>query len=294
MLPNEPIKKMRSKKLIFVGIFFALLSQFGFAHEQIPLDCIGEYNLDEPVKLPKQVSQQKFTLKEPFLGFENGVIHINPKTRKISAVELTYPLAIATSKLPEIPSTELGGRSAKGEDERLAKEFAHKERQSTAAENIFTKAYEELSENYFLKTQSPRRGISRKCNAHSGKHPCKTRFTCGCSHASKLINGGYTCRVHKRSTEKQACETCRIIKESEIFFGPYGPCRFNNNLHADHFDDKFKADSCRYGKLCSRHTFSLYDRNPSERSARPIRRVYFCIAQQQLKVVIENVNSGNI
>lgn len=285
------------KKLLLAGTFLVLFTQLNFAQGQKTLNRIGGYDLDVPVKLPKRVVKQKLVLTEPFLGFKKGTVHIHPKTRKITAVELTYPLAVAASNIPKTSSFGLGAVSAKGEDERLAKEFERKERQSIAAENMFSEAYKELSENYFLKIQSPAREISRKCNAHSGKHSCKTRFTCGCSHASKPINGGrsgYYCRVHERSTHKERCETCRIVKESEIFFGPYGPYRFNNNLHADHFDDKFKAASCRYGKLGSYHKFSLYDKDPSESDARPIRRVYFCIAQQQIKVVIENIGADRL
>lgn len=229
---------------------------------KIPLNSISGYKFGKKVKNAPN-NKIKFTLKQPFFDFSRGIAHINPKTRRISAIELTASLPVIQSKYAYKTYRALGNVSATGAPERQKADFERKIEQTRMIEKTFSEALEALQERYHISLHYH----SRNSRLRNWKH---LHFY--------LYEGYYVVNISGNNTFHE--------KKPHVFYGNYGPVF--SGFSGAHFNERFIPIKTPYGKSCTDYEIFAYDKNPSESDARPIRKIYFCIDNQALKIVFEN------
>lgn len=256
---------MRIKKLchtVLTTLAITLLLPNAFAEqnsERIPLNSISGYKFGGKIK-PTPNNKINFTLKHPFLDFSRGIVHINPKTQRISAIELVASLPVIRSKHAYKSYHSLGNVSATGETERRKADFERKVEQTRMIEKTFSDALEALRERYHISLHYNSKNSSLRNWTHLNFH---------------LFEGYYVVAATGSGLSYQ--------KFPHVFYGNYGP------IPAGHyFDQRFIPTKTPYGKSCTDYEIFAYDKDPSENDAVPIRKIYFCIDNQTLKIVFEN------
>lgn len=248
----------------------ALLTPATLAREdsdKIPLNSISGYKFGKKVKNAPN-NKIKFTLKQPFFDFSRGIAHVNPKTQRISAIELTASLPVIQSKYGHKDYQSLGNVSATGAQERLKADLERKIEQTRIIEKTFSEALEALRERYHISLHYH----SKNSRLRNWKH---LRFY--------LSEGYYVVNITENGTTYE--------RDPHVFYGSYGPVfsKFSKN----YFGESFIPIKTPYGKSCTDYEIFAYDKNPSESDARPIRKIYFCIDNQALKIVFENFKKAS-
>lgn len=124
--------------------FFSL--SCGLSAKEV-MNSIAGYTFGDTI--PGKQTKIQFRLKKPFLEFEQGIVHVNPKTRKIEAIELWTTLGKTIPKIPVKKSVSSLGNYNHATAHKDAEE-EKKIRQELAINRTFSLALAALEKRYNL------------------------------------------------------------------------------------------------------------------------------------------------
>lgn len=254
--------------------FFSL--SCGLSAKEI-MNSIAGYTFGDTV--PGKQTKIQFRLKKPFLEFEQGIVHVNPKTRKIEAIELRTSLGIAVAKIP----TKRNFNSFDKSWEKERKE--RKVREDLAINRTFTLALAALDDRYHLGGASRYDvEVSTKTKARISQDG-STFYLENESDEYRLVTtkDGYS-RVVKRSAFD--VESTRKIPPLQI-----SASMKNFTTHSyEIWKGVVEREKCPYG-IDTWHGDPIYAYDgpiSDTENSLEIRRLYFCVDKNNLRLVIKN------